>query len=82
MRIYELTPVDGRKSFYGKCQVFDYENGRESLKSYNTIVAHKVNGEYYRDADYRGWTQTTGRHIAAFCGCNKSEFFNLPTIQF
>lgn len=34
-----------------------------------------------KDAQERlwgGWSATTGRHIAAFCGMNKKEFTNLP----
>lgn len=27
---------------------------------------------------WNGWSATTGRHIASFCGLNKKEFLNLP----
>ena len=36
MRKYELTPTDGRKSFYGKAVVIVEDNGTETLYSYNT----------------------------------------------
>lgn len=39
MRKYELTPVDGRKSFYGKAVVIVEDNGTETLlQSYDTTV--------------------------------------------
>lgn len=73
---YELTPKDGRKSFYRKAWVIQCENGVEALLSYETIVAVKVNGQIYRTWD--GWSATTGRHIAAWCGLNKKEYKALP----
>tara|TARA_R110000851_G_scaffold96726_7_gene209822 strand:+ start:1734 stop:1904 length:171 start_codon:yes stop_codon:yes gene_type:complete len=44
MKTYELTPVNGRKSFYGKCEVREVisiiSEGKFSvLKSYDTDVA-------------------------------------------
>lgn len=75
MEKYELSPVDGRKSFYGKCYV-EEENGVETLFSYHTkIMSRDKNGNYKRY--YSSWTQTTGRHIKAFCGMNKKEFMEL-----
>lgn len=72
-----LLPTDGHKSFYGKAIVF-YLNGRECLRSYNTIVASRTyDGEIHRH--WSGWSATTGRHIRAFCGLNKKEFDKLPT---
>lgn len=75
---YELIPTDNRKSFYGKCYVERYENGDETLFSYNTrIMTRTSTGEYHRH--YAGkWTTTTGRHIKAFCGMSKYEFLELP----
>lgn len=77
MNTFQLTPVNNRKSFYGKCRVIE-ENGISKLQSYNTIVAEynhaenkmKVNGYY---------SQTTASHINAFLSyygfdtCNKKE---------
>ena len=63
----ELTPVDGRKSFYGKAKVFN-KNGVSYLVSYSTIVA-SFDGEFHRH--WSGWSATTGRHVNAFaklCG--------------
>lgn len=76
MRIYELTPTDGRKSFYGKAVVQIEENGTETLYSYNTpIIKRFVSGEMVRLWD--GWSATTGRHIKAFCGLNKAGYEKL-----
>lgn len=36
MRKYELTPTDGRKSFYGEAVVIVADNGTETLYSYGT----------------------------------------------
>lgn len=76
MRKYELTPVDGRKSFYWKAVVIVEDNGTETLYSYNTpIIKRLVSGELVKLWD--GWTATTGRHIKAFCGLCKAEFMSL-----
>ena len=76
MRKYELTPTDGRKSFYGKAVVIVEDNGTETLYSYNTsIIKRLVSGELVKLWD--GWTATTGRHIQAFCGLNKAAFMSL-----
>lgn len=76
----ELKPTDGRKSFYGKAYVEILENGTKILTSYETkIMMIFPNGSMYRLWD--GWTLTTGRHIKAFCGLNKSEFMNLDLVE-
>ena len=75
--VYELRPTDGRQSFYGKALVQVEENGEKILYSYLTKICSKdKNGKIKRC--YDGWTQTTGRHIKAFCGLNKKEFEALP----
>ena len=77
MKEYELIPVDGRKSFYGKAAVLVYANGTEVLKSYGTkVVKRNPDGTLVRMWD--GWSATTGRHIKAFCGLNKAGFDALP----
>lgn len=76
MRKYELTPTDGRKSFYGKAVVVVEDNGTETLYSYGTpIVKRLVSGELVKMWD--GWTTTTGRHIKTFCGLNKAAYMSL-----
>lgn len=77
MKRYELTPNNGRKSFYGKAIVEIDNAGNETLISYNTpIITRTNNGELVRL--WGGWSATTGRHIAAFCGLNKAAFMALP----
>jgi len=76
MRKYELIPMTGQKSFYGKAVVVVEDNGTETLYSYGTpIVKRLVSGELVKMWD--GWTATTGKHIKAFCGLNKTAYMNL-----
>ena len=64
METFELTPVNGRKSFGGKARVI-VENNKAKLLSYDTIVAEYdlkskkfvINGEY---------SKTTNIHINSF----------------
>ena len=78
MKKYELIPTDGRKSFYGKAIVeLNEKNGSKTLYSYGTkICSMSKDGGIKRH--WGGWSATTGRHIKAFCGFNKSEFMALP----
>lgn len=70
MRIYELTPTDGRKSFYGKAKIIVDDNGAKTLYSYNTaIIKREKDGHLIRL--WNGYSMTTGRHIVAFCGLSK-----------
>ena len=76
MRKYELSPNDGRKSFYGKAVVIIGDDGSETLYSYDTpIIKKTAAGELVRLWD--GWSTTTGRHIKAFCGLNKAAYMAL-----
>lgn len=76
MKRYELIPHDGRKSFYGKAIVEVDKAGNETLYSYGTaIIRRHVSGEL--EKLWNGWSATTGRHIAAFCGLNKAGFMAL-----
>ena len=77
MKIYDLKPTDGRKSFYEKANVLIENDGTETLYSYNTpIIKRTLSGEFTRLCD--GCSATTGRHVAAFCGLNKAGFMRLP----
>ena len=77
MKMYELSPTDSRKSFYGKARVLVEDNGTETLYSYDTAIIKRIpGGELVRL--WAGWSATTGRHIAAFCGLNKAGFMALP----
>jgi hypothetical protein len=64
MKIFELKPNNGRKSFYGKAQVIEQDNGDVELRSYTTIVARIRNGKFERLWD--GYSATTMTHINAF----------------
>lgn len=76
MKMYDLHPVNGQKSFYGKVVVMVAQDGSETLYSYNTpIITRTAAGQLSRL--WAGWSSTTGRHIKAFCGLNKSEFMSL-----
>lgn len=76
MKKYELTPTNGRKSFYGKAVVIVEKDGTETLCSYNTpIIKRTAAGELVKLWD--GWTATTGRHITAFCELNKAAYMAL-----
>ena len=71
MRIFDLPCLDSRKSFYGKAQCIELDNGTKQLKSYNTIVAEIDNNGNYKRL-WNGNTQTTNRHIKSF-----KKFYNL-----
>jgi hypothetical protein len=76
MRVFELSPANGRKSFYGKAKVI--ETCRcIFLKSYDTIVAYKdSDGSLHRTWD--GWSKTTGNHLYAFAGIRKEDWDKMP----
>lgn len=77
MKMYELISTNGCKSFYGKAWVMVEDNGTETLYSYDTAIIKRIpGGELVRL--WAGWSATTGRHIAAFCGLNKAGFMALP----
>ena len=76
MKVLDLIPTNGRKSFYGKAKVLQYEDGTEVLLSYNTeVMKRNPDGSFVRLWD--GWSATTGAHIRAFCGMDKKEFLAL-----
>lgn len=64
MKVFELIPTNGRKSFGGKAKVV-FENGVAKLLSYTTIVAEidLETKEYKQNGSY---SQTTNNHIKAF----------------
>ena len=64
MKYFELKPINGRKSFYGKAEVIEKDNGDIELKSYQTIVARIRNGKFERL--WSGYSMTTMSHINAF----------------
>lgn len=77
MKVFDLVSVNGRKSFYGKAKVLQYEDGTEILLSYNTeVIKRNPDGSFVRL--WGDWSATTGTHIRAFCGMDKKEFEKLP----
>lgn len=77
MTIYELTPTNSKKSFYGKAIVIIDDEGTETLISYDTpIIERTADGKLNR-LWFGDWTATTGRHIKSFCGLNKKQFMEL-----
>ena len=84
-RIYELMPrpEQNRKSFYQKAYVEQwFDNDKllsETLYSYGKPIMRRYpNGKVERL--WNGYSQTTGRHIYAFCLMNKKEFTNLEVL--
>lgn len=76
--VYELSPVDGALSFYGKARVICYSDGSKVLVSYNTKVMKRfADGSLKRL--WGDWSMTTGRHIYAFCGLRKKELDKMST---
>lgn len=64
-RIFDLRPIDGRKSFYGKATVTEYDDGTRILRSYTTeVAAINPDGQFVRLWD--GESATTTRHVNAF----------------
>lgn len=61
---YKLSArYDSRKSFYGKAQVIEYDDGSRALKSYDTIVSREKGGK----VEHLGkWSNTTSRHQREF----------------
>ena len=76
----ELLSYDIQKSFYKKAYIHintdEYDNYTVTLYSYNTPILMIDNGVFKRL--WNDWSRTTGRHIKAFCGFNKKEFFEIP----
>lgn len=69
-------PEQNQKSFYNKAYVKINEDGTEFLYSYGALILSiSIGGTIKRHWD--NWTQTTGRHIKAFCRYNKKQFLNL-----
>lgn len=83
--MYELTPTNRRKSFYGKAKVVEMENGDIGLLSYSTIVARIHNGKFERL--WSGYSATTMNHINSFLdtlgidGGGKSWWIALDVVE-
>lgn len=61
---FELTPVNGRQSFYGKCYV-EQNDGICKLYSYDTLVM-SIDRDKQLHRHWDGESQTTMSHIKSF----------------
>ena len=85
MKTFELTPVNNRRSFYGKCKVVEHINSlmqvKSDLISYNTNVA-SYNHDTKKMTVKGYYSPTTASHINAFLNyygfktCSKKELEN------
>ena len=66
MKIFELIPTNGRKSFYGKAKVIEHENGIVSLMSYTTVVCSIDTRKHEFIRHWDGYSLTTMQHINTF----------------
>lgn len=64
MKTFELTPQNGRKSFYGKAKVIETDKEIQ-LQSYDTIVA-QIDKESKRFTVNGKYSLTTNTHIKSF----------------
>ena len=84
VKCLELSPIDGRKSFYGKARVINPGYGYISLVSYDTTVCSLdlESRRFVRHWD--GYSVTTLRHVNAFrvyyglSALSKSEWLATP----
>lgn len=66
LKIIDLEPNDGRKSFYGKAKAIRY-NDKIALLSYSTIVCTYDYKTKKLRRHYKDYSNTTRRHIISFC---------------
>ena len=85
MKTFELSPINGRKSFYRKAIVRE-ENGETILRSYDTDVCKiDINGNFVRM--WNGYSATTMNHVNSFLnyvgieGGGKKFWDDQPVIQ-
>ena len=77
MKQYGLLNEKGENFCCGCPSVMIDDKGTEHLFSYYTeIMTRTKAGKMTRIWD--GWSNTTGKHIKAFCGLNKAGFCALP----
>lgn len=77
MKKYELTPKNGRKSFYGKAIVEVDDYGVETLFSYQTPIIKRFPNGTFKRLYGEAPSLTTSTHIKSFCGLTKREFMAL-----
>ena len=67
VRIFDLRPIDGRKSFYGKAKVVASDTV-VWLYSDNTLVCAYIPETLEFKRIWNGYSATTMRHVNAFGG--------------
>lgn len=77
IKVYDLVPTNGRKSFYGKAKVKQLVDGSEVLQSYDTDILWRRDGYIYLLCEESKLTMTTCTHIKSFCGLNKKQVLTL-----
>ena len=77
MKMYDLIPTNGRKSFYGKAKVEVSDAGKEVLYSYNTPILEKASDGTLKRLYFAEPSVTTCAHIRSFCGLDKKGFLKL-----
>ena len=77
VKVIELTPTDGHKSFYGKARVIIESDGKRFLQSYNSICC-SIDGYGNVHRFEHKDSQTTRRHIKSFCNLTSKEYFKIP----
>ena len=65
LRVVELVPNDGHKSFYGRCKVIETRS-RVYLLSYSTMVCYWDNNNKKFSKLWNDYSATTMRHINSF----------------
>lgn len=88
MKVFELIPNNGRKSFYGKAKVIDSDNGIVSLVSYDTIVCSIDTNKKEFIRHWNSNSMTTTAHINSFRSLygyrplTSAQWKNLPVIPY
>ena len=77
IKVYDLVPTNGHKSFYGKAKVKQLVDDSEVLQSYDTDILFRQGGYTYLLCDESKLTMTTCTHIKSFCGLNKKQVLTL-----
>lgn len=81
-RVRDLRPADVRLSFYGKAATVLMPDHSETMFSYGSPTIYRdAAGKFFRVLRRDDWSRTTQRHITAFSGLNKQEFFDLPYME-
>lgn len=76
VKVIELMPTNGQKSFNHRAHIIQDEKGILQLMSYETIVASFDPATKQFKKNWSGYSPTTMKHINAFCDYCKIDGFN------